>query len=270
MADLPPVDYSMLDCPEVLHNLFHPRREWKSDERGRATDISIPVENDVFIGARFHPAGKTASNILFFHGNGEIVSDYDDFGPLYNRMGINFLPVDYRGYGRSGGTPSVSAMMRDCHAIFDFTRKWLKDNEYSGPLIVMGRSLGSAPALELAWKWQEELDGLIVESGFAFAEPLLQLLGVDPGRLGFVEREGFRNLDKIKDFRKPVLIIHSEWDQIIPFSDARAFYEASRSPDKLLLKIHDAGHNDIFTKGFTEYMAAVKSFAERVKPAGDK
>ena len=49
------------------------------------------------IGARFHIAGKEAPNILFFHGNGEIVSDYDDLGPVYNRIGINFLPVTTAG-----------------------------------------------------------------------------------------------------------------------------------------------------------------------------
>ncbi len=265
--DLPPIDYSTLDKPEVLNHFFHPRREWKAVETGHSADISIPVENDVSIGARFHLISKTAPNVLFFHGNGEIVSDYDDVGPIYNRMGINFLPVDYRGYGRSGGTPSVSAMMRDCHTILDFTGKWLRENQYSGPLIVMGRSIGSASALELASKRQDEIDGLVIESGFAFVEPILRLMGVDLRKLGFSEKEGFRNLDKIRDFRKPVLIIHAERDQIIPFSEAQAFFDACRSPDKLLLKIPAADHNDIFSRGFTEYMAAVKSFAERVKSA---
>ena len=66
----------------------------------------IPVEKDEVVGGRFHMAEKSAPNILFFHGNGEIVADYDDMGPLYNRMNISFLPVDYRGYGRSTGKPT--------------------------------------------------------------------------------------------------------------------------------------------------------------------
>ena len=63
------------------------------------------------IGGRFYAAGATAPTLLFFHGNGEIVADYEDLGPLYARQGLNFFPVDYRGYGRSTGTPTVTAMI---------------------------------------------------------------------------------------------------------------------------------------------------------------
>ena len=266
MADLP-IDYSTLDRPEILNHIFHPRSEWRGTESGRETDIAIPVEAAVSIGARFHMADKNGPNILFFHGNGEIVSDYDDLGPIYNRMGINFLAFDYRGYGRSGGAPTVGAMMRDCATAYDFTRKWLSENGWTGPVIAMGRSLGSASALELVSTRQEGIDGLIIESGFAFAEPLLRLLGVDVRGLNFSEDKGFRNLDKIRTFNKPVLIIHAEFDHIIPFSDGQAFFDASPSADKLLLKISGANHNDIFSRALIEYMAAIKSFAERVKAA---
>ena len=226
MVDLPPIDYSALDRPEIAHLIFHPRSESGSFENTLATDMYIPVGEEISVGARFHLAGKEAPNILFFHGNGEIVSDYDDLGPVYNRMGINFLPVDYRGYGRSGGEPTVSSMMRDCLTVYDFTRKWLSDNGFTGQFIVMGRSLGSASALELASRHVDNIDGLIIESGFAFTEPLLRLLGVDLRNLNSVDSEGFRNLDKIKQFRRPVLIIHAEFDHIIPYSDALQFYSA--------------------------------------------
>jgi len=265
MVDLPPIDYSALDRPEIAHLIFHPRSETPSLANILAKDIYIPVGEQISIGARFHIAGKEAPNILFFHGNGEIVSDYDDLGPVYNRIGINFLPVDYRGYGRSGGEPTVSSMMRDCLTIYDFTRKWLSDNGCTGPFIVMGRSLGSASALELASRHEDDIDGLIIESGFALAEPLLRLLGVDLRNLNFVESKSFRNLDKIKQFRKPVLIIHAEFDHIIPYSDALQFYSASPSADKTLLKIPGANHNDIFYRGLTEYLSAIKSFTGRLK-----
>ena len=264
MADLLLPDYSALDRPEVSHRIFYPRPEYRLSAKTDANVIAIPVEDQIAIGAVFHIAGKKAPSILFFHGNGEIAADYDDLGPLYNRIGINFLVVDYRGYGRSGGEPTVSAMMRDCHEIHSFTRKWLSDNGCTGAFIVMGRSLGSASALELASAHEEEIDGLVVESGFALAEPLLMLLGIDVSSLNFAESKGFRNLDKIKQYRKPVLIIHAELDQIIPYSDALLFYDASQSADKTLLKVTGANHNDIFFKGLTEYMSAIKSFADRL------
>jgi hypothetical protein len=267
MVDLPPTDYSVLDRPEVSLRIFYPRPESRPYTTSGALAVSIPVDEQIFIGGFFHLTGKEAPTILFFHGNGEIASDYDDLGPVYNRMGMNFLPVDYRGYGRSGGNPTVSSMMKDCHTIYDFTRKWLAGNGYRGPLIVMGRSLGSASALELASAHSEEIDGLIVESGFALAEPLLRLLGVEVPGLDSNESSGFGNLDKIRRFQKPVLIIHAEFDHIIPYSDALQLYAKSTSPDKTLLKIPGANHNDIFFRGLTEYMSAIKSLAGRVGKA---
>lgn len=274
MAAMTKTDYSILDRPEVLQFLFHPRPEFPLDpiQAGDSTgstpaktDILIPVEGPVAIGARFHMAEPSGVNILFFHGNGEIVADYDELGPLYNQMGVNFLAVDYRGYGRSTGQPTVSAMMQDCHVIFQFTTTWLKQNHFSGPTILMGRSLGSASVLELAATCQDSTGGLIVESGFAYAAPLLRLLGIDPEAIGFNEEKGFGNIDKIKKYHKPTLIIHAEFDHIIPFSDGEALYTACPAADKAFMKIPGANHNDIFMRGLQPYLDAVKNLVERVK-----
>jgi len=274
MKDISKIDYAALDRPEVLMFLFHPRPEpavspfQTSDSEIQMSgqrDILIPVQEDIAIGARFHMAQKSGGSILFFHGNGEIVADYDDLGAVYNQMGINLLAVDYRGYGRSSGKPTVTAMMRDCHIIFDFARKWLQQNNFTGPILLMGRSLGSASVLELAAAYKDLIDGLIVESGFAYAGPLLTLLGIDFAALGFKEEKGFRNVDKIKNFDKPTLIIHAEFDHIIPYSDGQTLYDASPSKAKQLLKIPGANHNDIFMRGPQEYLASVKNIVETVK-----
>jgi fermentation-respiration switch protein FrsA (DUF1100 family) len=272
MTDTSRIDYSTLDRPEVLAYLFHPRPEAPgasvrtsagSDGTTAKKDIMITVENGIAIGARFHVAHPSGGNIVFFHGNGEIVADYDELATVYNRMGINFLPVDYRGYGRSNGKPTVAAMMADCHVIFEYIRKWLAENEYSGPVILMGRSLGSASVLELAAAYAHSVDGLIVESGFAYAAPLLSLLGINIEALGFREEKGFRNIDKIKTFNKPTLIIHAEFDHIIPFSEGRALFEACPSTEKNILKIPGANHNDIFMRGLQEYMTSIKVLVDK-------
>jgi pimeloyl-ACP methyl ester carboxylesterase len=215
------------------------------------------VAPEIHVGARFHLADAGAATILFFHGNGEIAADYDELGPLYNRMGIDFLVADYRGYGRSDGRPTVSAMMNDSHAILAYVRQWRTHQRRRGPLLVMGRSLGSASALELAAAHPEQIDGLIVESGFAYAGPLLRLLGVNPDRLGFREEQGFGNLEKIRRYAGPTLIIHAQYDHIIPFSDGQALYEASGAGHKRLLRIDGANHNDIFARGLPPYLHAV-------------
>lgn len=265
MTAAPHPDYAALDVPEVLLRIFHPRPEFLAGTPPGAYDLAIPVDTGVTVGARFHPAGQAAPVILFFHGNGEIVADYDELAPFYTRLGVSFLPVDYRGYGRSGGRPTVSAMMQDGHAVCRFVRDWLKDRGHTGPLAVMGRSLGSAPALELAATYPDAVAGLIVESGFAYAAPLLRLLGVEVEALGFTEDRGFRNVDKIRRFANPTLIIHAELDHVIPFADGQALYEASIAPDKTLLKIPGATHNDLLSVGFADYMAAIRGLLGRLQ-----
>jgi len=261
MTQPPAEHYRVLDRPEVLAVLFHPRPEYRTARSGAAVDVLIPVEDRVSVGGRFHMAAAGGANILFFHGNGEIVSDYDELGPQYNRLGINFLPVDYRGYGRSGGTPSVSSMMADAHRVFDFVRAWLAREGYDGPLVLMGRSLGSAPALELAAARKDAVDALIVESGVAYAGPLLQLMGINLMAIDFREKAGFGNLEKIGVFDKPCLIIHAEYDHIIPFADGQALFDRCPSTDKNLLKIPGANHNDILSRGMAAYLAAVGKLA---------
>ena len=258
MGTTPAENYGSLDVPEVLLRLFHPRPEPPSfSPPTAAAEVLIPVATGVVIGGRFYAAGTSEPTLLFFHGNGEIVADYEDLGPVYTQRGFNFFPVDYRGYGRSTGTPTITAMMRDCQVILDFTQEWLSKQGFSGPLVVMGRSLGSASALELAARHPDRLDGLIVESGFAYAGPLLQLLGVDLQALGFEEEAGFRNVDKIRHWAKPLLVIHAEFDQIIPFAEGQTLYDSSPSPEKILLKVAGANHNDILGVGFAAYMEAV-------------
>ena len=258
MAAAPP-DYSRLDVPQVLTRLFHPRPEYAGSPTS-AQELLIPVAGAA-VGGRFYAAGAKAPTLLFFHGNGEIVADYEDLGPIYARLGLNFLPVDYRGYGRSTGTPTVAAMMADCHVILAFVRDWLRERQFTGPMAVMGRSLGSAPALELAAAHPDELAGLVIESGFAWAAPLLRLLGVDAQALGYVEDEGFRNVDKIGQWTKPLLVIHADHDQIIPVSEGVALYEACPSHEKTLLRVPGAGHNDVLPVGFTAYMEAIGRLA---------
>lgn len=261
MIDLTRIDFAALDRPEVLNFLFHPRPEWGPAVGSPGSrDVMVPVAPDVSIGARFHPSAPEAPNLLFFHGNGEIVSDYDDIGPVYRDMGINFLPVDYRGYGRSGGTPSVTSMMRDSHLLFDHLRRWLKENGFWGPVVVMGRSLGSASAIALASAYPEAVAGIVVESGFAYTAPLLRLLGVDLDALGAGDTPLLDNLTAIRHVRCPALIIHAEQDHIIPFSDGQALFDGCPCEDKRFLAIPLADHNTIMAVGFEAYMAAIRKF----------
>jgi len=252
------INYPILDVRAVNRFLFYPRGgEPIPPSTERIKTIIIPVEENIIIGARCHVKSKIVPNILFFHGNGEIVSDYDDFAPFFLDLGFNFIPVDYRGYGFSTGSPSVSSMMRDCHAVFSYIKDWLLAEQMSGPLLVMGRSLGSASALELAAHYSDQIDGLILDSGFAHTRPLLENLGLDPDAIGFREGDGFRNLQKIKGYQHPTLIIHGDNDEIIAVTEGRELYETCPSKVKKLLIIPGAGHNELLMYGVDDYLACL-------------
>ena len=133
MPDSSLPDYSIFDRPEIVSMLFHPRPDLSlSGPLPGVLELLIPVAPDICLGAKLHTADRAGPVILFFHGNGEIVSDYDELGGIYTGMGINFLVVDYRGYGRSTGLPTVSGMMEDCHTVFAYVKKELKEiyNEF--------------------------------------------------------------------------------------------------------------------------------------------
>jgi alpha-beta hydrolase superfamily lysophospholipase len=259
-------DYSLFDRPEILMALFHPRPEWSFNlPQNNLETLMIPVDSDVEIQAQVYLASPEAPNILFFHGNGEIAADYQEIAPFYNNRMINLAVVDYRGYGRSTGIPSVSAMMKDSHTIFAFFKNWLKEKKFAGKVIVMGRSLGSAPALEIAHCHEDELDGLIIESGFAYASPLLRLMGVDMEELGLTEEQGFRNTEKILGFHKPTLIIHGQYDHIIAIQEGEILFHACPAEEKRFLRIAGANHNNVFFAGMTDYMEYIEWLIARIK-----
>lgn len=257
--------YARLDQPGVIRLLFHPRKEVDSKPPPGAIDYDIIVEEDVRIGSRFHMAGAGDPNILFFHGNGEIVGDYDSIGPMYNENGLNLLAVDYRGYGRSGGKPTVTSMMRDAHVIFKEVKHWLQDAEHTGPLLIMGRSLGSACALELAASYETDMSGLIIESGFAHTVPLLNCLGIDTQALGITEADGFKNLEKITQFAKPTLIIHAQYDQFIPVTSAEALQSHCAARSKEFQMVPGADHNTIMMRTGKLYFEVIKRFTNKIE-----
>ena len=254
----PRIDYSPLDQPHILAFVFYPRADWTPPPPG-ASDHSIPVAEGISISCRFYPSGESAPSILYFHGNGEVVYDYDGIAPLYGAEGINLYVADYRGYGQSGGTPSYSNTVADVYTIFDHVRNMLSEGSYSGPLFVMGMSLGSLSAIELASGRPDEPAGLIIESGFAGAGRLLTFLVpvFESVELNEFDRA---NMENVRSITLPLLIIHGERDAIIPYEQAQVLYRNVSSQDKKLLTIPNAGHNDLMLIGMQQYFSTIREF----------
>ena len=122
----------------------------------------------------------------------------------------------------------------------------------------MGRSLGSASALEIGVYARNGIAGLIIESGFAFARDLVARLGGPAPEVPDDGRIGLGHLAKIQQIEVPTLILHGEDDWIIPVADARALHQHSGAADKRLVTVPGAGHNDLLWVGAVEYFSAIR------------
>ncbi|MBI4216563.1 MAG: alpha/beta hydrolase [Chloroflexi bacterium] len=257
------INFALLDQPHILASAFYPRREW-SDPPPGTSDYMIPVAGgspDIAVHARLYPAeaGGSAPTILYFHGNGEVVSDYDFVSPFYSGLGLNLCVADFRGYGKSGGGPSFSALNGDAHPIFRYLMAKRREWGHTGLLFVMGRSMGAQPALELASSYPDELKGLIVESGLSDPSRMATRLApyTDTAALEEFVRA---SQERLRSVRLPLLAIHGDWDEIIPYDRAVQFFSQVGSEDKRFVTIHGAGHNDLLLRGLDEYLGAIREF----------
>ena len=261
------VDYTKLDRWEISMGSFYPRRNWTPTPTG-CQDYMLPVEPEVGLSARFHPAGLESPTILFFYGNGETACDYDDIAPLYNQIGVNFLAADYRGYGRSGGSPSFSTMLSDSVEVLKQAKRMLEGGGYRGELFVMGRSMGRHAAFELAagelaGGSGTGLAGVIVESGRPTLGQFTRGLAPEEAKRF---AEAYR--EKVRSISLPLLVIHGEVDTLAPVEEARAMYEEASSENKKMVTIPGAGHNDLLYQGMGKYFYAIQEFVSTGWRAG--
>jgi fermentation-respiration switch protein FrsA (DUF1100 family) len=186
------------------------------------------------------PAEK-APWLLYFHGNGGCIGNigYQEAWSMLRKLGIGIFPVDYEGYGESGGRPSEKNFYRDADAAYAYLRDSL--GVPPSRILIYGFSLGSAVAVDLAARVPAA--GLMVEGALlsvadlgAPAYPFL------PVRL--MVRNRFASVDKIARVDMPKLFIHSIEDEQIPFAHGRKLFELAREP-KRFVEVH-GGHITAF------------------------
>ena len=254
-----------LDIPEVLHHLYHPRSEPRTTLPENAVDLDIPLSDpEAILGCRLHFSSKEDPTIIYYHGNGETVGDYDNIAGSFTRQKLNVLFATYRGYGWSTGVPQVSSMHADTADLFRYALNYLADNGFSGPVFLMGRSLGSASAIDLAYRFQDDIKGLIIDSGFAETLPLFSTLGIDTSRLDVTEPDCFNNVEKIKLISKPTILFHGARDHLIPLADAEKLHAESGAKTKHFHVIPGADHNSLFLIGGELYFETILKFIDTV------
>ncbi|HUT78336.1 MAG TPA: alpha/beta fold hydrolase [Polyangia bacterium] len=251
--------------PHTASAVFFPRPDMPyGPEANGARDHLFDSEPGVRLRLRLFPGPADAPAILFFHGNGETARDYDGLADEYRALPATFAVAEYRGYGPSTGEPSLRTFLGDAHRTLDELKTLLAAEGRPAPVVVMGRSLGSAPAIELASARPSEVAGLVVESGFARIVPLLELIGVPAGRLGITEDHGPQNERKMAKVEAPTLILHAEEDEIIPIRDAELLHAASRDPGVVFFRVPGAGHNDIQHRAGPAYFERIRELLARL------
>jgi len=264
-----PLHAAALDHPLVTEVLFYPRRlreaDVPADPKGSIQKIAA---GDDTLGGYFYrpcPAGLT---VLFFHGNGEVMTDYlDGFQLELKGLGANLLVVDYRGYGLSTGSPSLTQLLEDARAAWAHAvgPLGLKPAE----IVVMGRSLGSLAALELAAGPATAAAGLVIESGIGRLDqwvgrmaPMLEQMGLDLEGLRAGLRAEFDQEAKMRRYPGPVLVMHAPGDEIVPVSHGQDL--AAWSPQARLRVFARGGHNDIMYINHAQYFTELGRFLAKI------
>lgn len=205
----------------------------------------------------FVPHANPKRAILYCHGNGEHVGDNVDLvAQLRDALEASVFVFDYRGYGRSEGTPTEAGCIADGRAAQEWLAKRM-DIQPAG-LVLMGRSLGGGVAVALAA--EAGALALVLENTFptmpdvaAVHYPWLPVRWVMDNRYDCMSR--------IQKYRGPLFQIHGKRDQIVPLELGRRLFDAAPSPQKRWVELADRGHNDPWP---ASYYAELAEFLDRV------
>jgi hypothetical protein len=170
--------------------------------------------------------------------------------------------ADYRGYGSSNGSPTLTNLVHDAPILFKAIREELSQRGSREDVWLMGRSLGSISALELAYNQCDQIKGLIIESGFPSITRLIVHLGLPAGAID-LEPIYEACISMVRKITTPTLIIHGEFDMLVPLREAEYLYNEIGAKDKELVIISGADHNDIMFTGLNQYFSAIQRFIER-------
>jgi hypothetical protein len=232
----------------------------------RPADLGVDAEQ-VWLasedGLRLHafhlraPGGASRA-ILLLHGNAGNASHRLPLAAAFARLGADVLLLDYRGYGLSAGRPSEAGVYADARAALAH----LEARGFAAERVVLlGQSLGGAVAVDLAQ--ERRLAGVVLESTFSSLSDVARSAFGPLGSL--LVRGRFDSAAKISRLRAPLLVLHGDRDEIVPFELGRALFAAAPEP-KRFEALTGAGHNDVAQTGGPEYFARIGRFLEQVAP----
>ncbi len=244
----------------IIHLPDTPTRELTATPRQMGLpyqDADITTADGIRLHGWFVPAEAARGTALFFHGNAGNISHRLDSLLIFHRLGFNTLIVDYRGYGRSEGTPSEEGLYQDGLAALQYlqSEKGIPPHE----TVYFGRSLGGAVAAWLAARHPPR--ALVLESSFTSVPDMAaELYPWLPARL--LARIRYDTREHLLLVRCPVLIVHSPQDDIIPFDHGRRLYETAQEP-KTFLELQ-GDHNMGFLQSQPRYERELGAFLHAI------
>jgi fermentation-respiration switch protein FrsA (DUF1100 family) len=242
--------------------VFHPEpwveRDWARASRLPLEDVWFSAEDGTRLFGWYVAARRPSAVMLWCHGNaGNIIHRLENLMALYD-TGLSVFLFDYRGYGRSEGTPSEQGLYQDARAAYEY----LTDVRRIDPaqLVVFGRSLGASVAGQIAG--ERKIAGLILESAFPSVAAMAksQFNGL-PAHWLLSSR--FPLIERMKSIHVPLLMIHGDQDTIVPFPLGEQVFQAASNP-KSFYVVKGADHNNLPFVGGAPYFWKLKQFIETV------
>lgn len=207
------------------------------------------------------PASASRPVIVFSHGNaGNVLHRLTRLLAL-SALPMDLLVYDYRGFGRSEGSPNVEGVLLDGEAAVN----WLKTVKGVSPhrMVLYGESIGTAVSVALAKRLEWKIGGLVLEAGF---RSLKSRCGQTLPLLGPLALSADLPSDSLlPEFQGPLLIMHSKNDGVNSFSDSEQLFAVSTSPKKRFLAFAGYGHNDPLWDD-PKYLPAWQQFLGDLQP----
>lgn len=202
----------------------------------------------------FRAADPDAPVMIWFHGNAGNITDRAEMAVEHAKRGVSVFLFDYRGFGRSEGRASEAGAFRDSLAAFDYVKSL-----GGQPIVLYGESIGGPYAAYVA-KEREGVRGVVLENSF----PSLRDIGnaiYHPLPLGWTAPFALRTTHWLNQAGVPVLVMHGQRDNVVPYALGLKLYNDLRVPKEMLTS--HAGHSEIPLFEPERYYEAVGRFATR-------
>lgn len=246
-----------LDDPIISRSVFFPSR------LPCPNPLLVPIPGVGQLACARGKPQRGAGTLIYWHGNGETAPTSAEFlADLFHDWRVNVVFAEYRGYGASDGSPQLIQMLDDVDRIIDAVG--VDDDR----LAFFGRSLGSLYAVEAAAR-HPRAAGLILESGIADPVDLIRrrLPGILPSfliaPLEKSARTAFDQRAKLARYPGPVLVLHTEHDEVVDRTQGERLHAWSSGSDRELCLFPNGGHNDILSVNYREYHDRVGRFLAR-------